>query len=271
MLDDDGLPLDEVGPWAKEKHERLRKYVDISGAARRKFVEGTGGASYVDLYCGSGRAIIRDTNEKIDGSPLVAFKCAHEGRASFSEIYIADVSEDSCRAAQKRLTALGASVITEVGEAEDTAKRIVRRLNPYGLHFAFLDPYNLQQLPFSIIEEFAGLKRIDMLIHVSAQDLQRNLDIYSSAEESPLDRFAPGWKEAVDLKQSQAATRASYMAYWASKMEALGLPPSRRAELVSGTTRNQRLYWLVFVSRSDFAKNLWDKIRNVSGQGELSV
>jgi hypothetical protein len=23
MLDDDGLPLDEVGVWAKEKHERL--------------------------------------------------------------------------------------------------------------------------------------------------------------------------------------------------------------------------------------------------------
>jgi hypothetical protein len=35
MKDDDGLPLDEVGPWAKEKHERLRKYVDISRGARR--------------------------------------------------------------------------------------------------------------------------------------------------------------------------------------------------------------------------------------------
>jgi hypothetical protein len=52
-------------------------------------------------------------------------------------------------------------------------------------------------------------------------------------------------------------------------MTALGLPPARHAELVSGTTKNQRLYWLVFVSRSDFAKSLWDKIRNVSGQGEL--
>ena len=33
MLDDDGLPLDEVGAWAKDKHDRLRKYVDISRAA----------------------------------------------------------------------------------------------------------------------------------------------------------------------------------------------------------------------------------------------
>jgi hypothetical protein len=37
MLDDDGLRLDEVGPWAKDKHERLRKYVDISRAVGESF------------------------------------------------------------------------------------------------------------------------------------------------------------------------------------------------------------------------------------------
>ena len=149
------------------------------------------------------------------------------------------------------------------------AARIVARLNKYGLHFAFLDPFNLDDLPFSVIEAFSRLKRIDMLIHVSAQDLQRNLDAYSMSVDGPLDHFAPGWRSAVDLSQSRPATRAAYIAYWASKMEELGLPPARRAELVSGTTKNQRLYWLVFVSRSDFAKGLWDKIRNLSGQGEL--
>lgn len=112
------------------------------------------------------------------------------------------------------------------------------------------------------------MKYIDMLIHVSAQNLQRNLDAYSSSREGPLDRFAPGWRNAVDLRQTQRATRAAFIAYWASRIEALGLPPAR-AELVSGTTNNQRLYWLVFVSRSDFAKGLWDKIRNLTGQREL--
>jgi three-Cys-motif partner protein len=271
MLDDDGLPLDEVGPWAKEKHERLRKYVDISRAARRKFTQGSGGATYIDLYCGTGRSFIRDANETIDGSPLVAFKCARDGGVPFSEVHIADASAESCRAAERRLIAVGASPVADVGAAEDTAKRIAARVNPYGLHFAFLDPYNLQQLPFSVIEAFTRLKRIDLLIHVSTQDLQRNLDVYSQSQSSPLDAFAPGWRSVVDLRQSKKATRAAYIAYWASMMEHLGLPPARHAELVSGTTKNQRLYWLVFVSRSDFAKSLWDKIRNVSGQGELLV
>ncbi len=275
MLDDDGLPLDKVGVWTKEKHERLSRYINISRAARQKYVLAPdvttyrGGATYIDLFCGTGRAIVRDTNEKIDGSPLLAFKCARDGKAPFTEIHIADASEDSCRAAEKRILNAGGSPFADVGTAEETAARIAKRLNPHGLHFAFLDPFNLQDLPFSVIEAFAQLKRIDMLIHVSAQDLQRNLHSYRKPNDTVLERFAPGWRKAVDLEQSVHAIRAAYLAYLASKITALGLPPARHVELVRGSSKNQRLYWLVFVGRNDFAKGLWDKIRNLSGQGNL--
>jgi three-Cys-motif partner protein len=269
MLDDDGLPLDVVGAWAKEKHERLRKYVDISSATRRKWVRGPGGATYIDLFCGTGRAVIRDTQEKIDGSPLVAFKCAREGNVQFSEIYIADIFEESCRAAESRLRVAGAAPITYVGPAEQNAREIVERLNPHGLHFVFLDPYNLDDLPFTVIETLSRLKRIDMLIHVSAQDLQRNLDAYTKPEDTRLERFAPGWRQHVDLNQSQRGIRATILAYWASKIKKLGLSSAEHAELISGLERNQRLYWLVMVSRHKLAQEFWDKIRNVSGQGEL--
>jgi three-Cys-motif partner protein len=106
-----------------------------------------------------------------------------------------------------------------------------------------------------------------MLIHVSAQDLQRNLDRYSASADSPLDSFAPGWRDFVDLKQGRSATRAAYIRYWLSKIEALGFPPGR-FELISGS-KKQRLYWLVLISRHRRAGEFWDKIRNVSGQSEL--
>jgi three-Cys-motif partner protein len=269
MLDEDGLPLDEVGPWVTDKHGRLRRYIDISRAARRKFVEGTGGATYIDLFCGSGRAIIRDTDEKIDGSPLVAFKTARDGNVPFSAIHIADLSEERCRAAKRRISALGGTATTEVGDAEQAVLQVSNRLNPAGLHFAFLDPYNLQDLPFSVIEVLSKFKRMDILIHVSAQDLQRNLHSYTKPGDLRLERFAPGWRNQVDLKQRQPAIRAAILAYWASKIRALGLPPAHHAELVSGPSKNQRLYWLVFVSRNDFAKTLWDKIRSLTGQRDL--
>jgi hypothetical protein len=50
----------------------------------------------------------------------------------------------------------------------------------YGLHFALLDPHNLGALSFSIIEQLAKLKHVDILVHVSVSDLQRNVDLYSS-------------------------------------------------------------------------------------------
>jgi three-Cys-motif partner protein len=163
----------------------------------------------------------------------------------------------------------GGSPTAYVGAAEETAKRVVERLNRYGLHFVFLDPFNLQALPFSVIEAFSKLKRVDMLIHVSAQDLQRNLRSYLRPGDSRLDVFAPGWRSAIDLNQSQRAIRAAVLVYWASKISLLGLPPAEHAELVSGPTKNQRLYWLVFVGRHELATRFWDKIRSVTGQGQL--
>ena len=122
-------------------------------------------------------------------------------------------------------------------------------------------------MPFSVIQTFAAFKYVDMLVHVSAQDLQRNLDRYSVSVGSPLDSFAPGWRNVVDLAQGKAATRAAYIKYWLSKIEELGFPPGR-FELISGS-KNQRLYWLVLISRHRRAGEFWDKIRNITGQGEL--
>lgn len=274
MIEDDGLPLDDVGAWAKEKHERLRKYVGITRAVRAKFIKESsahprpGGATYIDLYCGAGRAIVRETGERIHGSPLLAFKTAQAVGAPFSEIHVADMSEEKCRAVEERIAREGGTARIEVGPADETVRRIVGRLDPEGLHFAFLDPYNLEALPFSVFEALSNLRRIDMLIHVSAQDLQRNLGNYIAGGDARLDRFAPGWRLAVDLNQSQQRIRASILSHWAEQIGRLGLPPAAHAELVTGS-KNQRLYWLMFASKHDFAKELWNKIRTVSGQGQL--
>jgi three-Cys-motif partner protein len=268
-MDDDGLPVDEVGAWAKDKHDRLRRYIFAASGARKKFLPPAGqGASYIDLYSGSGKAIIRDTGETIDGSPLVAFKCAHDCNSRFSEIHLADADPSKRSAAAKRIELLGSIAIQHDGSAEQAVKSVSNYLNPYGLHFAFLDPFNLQDLPFSVISSLAKFTRMDMLIHVSAQDLQRNLDRYLAEGDARLEIFAPGWRKMVDLSQSQAAIRAAIFEYWCSSITKLGLSPASGVELVSGE-KNQRLYWLVFVSRSDFAKSLWEDIRELKGQQRL--
>jgi hypothetical protein len=54
----DGLPARPVGDWAREKHTLLKLYIEIARAVRGKFVgPGKAGATFIDLYCGSGRAL----------------------------------------------------------------------------------------------------------------------------------------------------------------------------------------------------------------------
>lgn len=59
---DDGLPVEEVGIWAKDKLSSLCRYIDISRGVRSKWIgPGKGGATYIDLFCGTGRSKIRST------------------------------------------------------------------------------------------------------------------------------------------------------------------------------------------------------------------
>src|SRR5271165_6274433 len=84
---DDGLIAEEVGIWAVEKHNYLKRYLNISSAARKKFLGvGKAGATFIDLFCATGRARIRETGEWIDGSALAAWKIAQQGGAPFSDI-----------------------------------------------------------------------------------------------------------------------------------------------------------------------------------------
>lgn len=264
----DGLIVDEVGPWAEEKHLRLKRYIDLAKGARSKFVppRGMGGASYIELFSGPGRSLIRDTLRYIDGSPLVAYKAAHASKARFSEIYLNDLDPEKADAVDKRIKEVGGASTVFNKPAELAIDDVLNAVNPAGLHFAFLDPYNLEYLSFDIIRKLSRLKSVDMLIHVSVQDLQRNLDRYS-VPDGPLDKFAPGWRSQVDSNQAIAPFRAALLDYWLSEIRKLGTMPAK-GELIVGS-KNQRLYWLVFVSAHDLAQKLWDAIRDPNRQSDM--
>jgi len=131
-----------------------------------------------------------------------------------------------------------------------------------------LDPFNLGGLSFDVIRELSALPHIDLLLHLSLQDLQRNSELYVASQNSPLDKFAPGWREYVNNKQALHAFRAGLLSYWQSLVRTLGFQHQRAGELVTGSS-GQRLYWLIFLSRHTIANDFWDKIRNVSGQHDL--
>lgn len=265
---DDGLPASEVGIWAKEKHKFLSLYVDISRGARKKWLgSGKAGATYIDLFCGPGRSRVRETGEWIDGSAVAAWKISQEGGAAFSEILVADLDDESRVATTTRLKKLGAPVRELTGSAIDAAMQAAKSVNPYGLHFAFIDPFNLESLDFKIVKSLAALKRIDMLIHVSKMDHQRNLDINLQADESALDCFIPGWRERINRNSSQQETRRQIIDYWQELVKGTGKRPSTNWELIKGS-RGQHLYWLLLVAENDLAHKFWN-VTVDNGQGKL--
>ncbi len=266
----DGLIVSEVGEWASEKHARVSRYIEIASVVRAGYVpppKWHAGAAYIELFSGPGRSLIRKTNRIIDGSPLVAFNAAQASGVPFTEMHLNDFDPAKSSAVNTRLLALGGAPICYSDRANVAVDKMVSAVNPGGLHFAFLDPFNLAGLSFDIIRKLAKLQRIDMLIHVSVQDLQRNLDKYSEPG-GVFDAFAPGWRNHVDPNQAIKAFRAALMKYWLAEIQKLGTMPAKGVELIVGPKR-QRLYWLVFVSAHGLAQKLWEAIRDPMKQTRM--
>lgn len=269
-MDEDGLPRELVGEWVRDKHARVDKYVAISASVRKKFI-GKAGASFIELFSGPGRARIRDTKEVVSGSSLVAWKASVKSGAKFSQVYVADAVEPIRAACEERLQVAGAPVAGQTGAAASTVDTFVSRLNRYGLCLALLDPYRLDALPFSIIRKLATVKRMDLLIHVSAQDLNRNLRKYISRPESPIDVFAPGWREHVDLTRADdSLIRGKILEHWRNLLKSEGMTTTETHERVTGG-QNQPLYWLAFAARHERALEFWEKIRDISPKKQISL
>ena len=267
---DDGLPAEEVGVWAKEKHDCLCRYIDISRSTRAKYLgPGKAGATYIDLFCGPGRCKVRDSDEWIDGGVVAAWKKSQESGAPFTQIFVSDLNTQRREAAATRLRRLGAPVIEIDGAAAQTAQQIVSQLNAYGLHFAFLDPFDLAALNFDIIVALSTLKRIDMLVHISQMDLQRNVVSYATTDNSPFDTFAPGWREKVSIIQGQQELRQQIFQFWRDKVAGLGVWPSTDMRLLTGSN-NQPLYWLLMAAKHSLPHKFWATASNVEGQGAFN-
>ncbi|SFJ54511.1 three-Cys-motif partner protein [Phyllobacterium sp. CL33Tsu] len=268
---DDGLPAEVVGAWAKEKVDLLCQYVHISSAPRKRYLppDNTGGAAFIDLFCGPGRSFIKETKEWIDAGPVAAWNRSVACNAPFTRVIIADADQDRLTACETRLIKLNAPVVAKCGLAKETAFWARQKAPQYGLNFAFLDPYSLEALDFKIIKTLALIKRIDVLVHISTMDLQRNLDLHLTSTDSAFDAFAPGWREALQVR-SRARTREDLLTYWRELVSKRGISASEDVRLIKGS-RGQRLYWLLLAARHQLALKFWKTISPKDGQRLLDL
>jgi three-Cys-motif partner protein len=262
---DDGLPAAAVGEWAEEKIFDVMEYVKLSHGARRRFL-GWSGATYIDLFCGPGQSKIRDSRRFVDGAAVAAWKVSKQCGSPFSAVYIADVDEEKRDVCAARLRKMGAPVVEMKGTAAEAAQALITRLNTGALHFAFLDPYSLGSLSFKMLRSLAAHPTIDILVHISAMDLARNIEQQTLEESADFDSFAPGWSKEVPINLPQAERRQLVMDYWAKYVESNLALNAKSAMHPVKNSRNALMYWLLLLYRHDLAGKFWNIVLNARPQ-----
>jgi three-Cys-motif partner protein len=149
----DGLPVLPVGTWALDKHALLRKYVELTWGPRKNWAH----RGYLDLYCGPGRVQVRGSAEIRDGGALQAWRASTERDGTFTEVCIGDLDTCALNACGTRLRKYGAPISCFEGTASETVDSMLQTLPRNGLNLAYLDPFNLEHLPFRILERLSTL------------------------------------------------------------------------------------------------------------------
>lgn len=173
---------------------------------------------------------------------------------------VGDIEPERTAACAARLRALNAPVQEFTGPAADTAPQMAAAVPSGALVLAYIDPYNLSYLGFDILKALAKLPKVDLLVHFSTMDLQRNVDIALDDARARFDDAAPGWRDQVDHGQlAKASLREAFFNYWLGAVKQLGFTSARHMPLIRGD-RNAPLYRLVEFSRHPLANKIWDDI-----------
>lgn len=180
--------------------------------------------------------------------------------APFTHVLTGDIDAERADACTTRLHAIGAPAVKFVGPAIDTVKQMLSHVPSGALTMAYIDPYNLEYLSFEIIRELARLSKIDLAIHFSTMDLQRNVDFALDPNRARFDDAAPGWRDIPRISQmSKGSLPAAFFRYWCNLVKSLGFDHSREMPLVKNEQGNA-LYRLVFFAKHAFPQKIWNDV-----------
>lgn len=264
---DDGLAVQCVGPWAIEKHDYLRRYVEATSGARQQYLtrgprgQAPGGAAFIDLFAGPGRSRVRESAEFIPGSPLIAM--AHE-RAPFTKIILCDIDRENVEALQRR-TAGDPRVVIIEGDCNETIPQVIREVPEHGLNLALVDPFGMMAIRFETIAALASMKRMDLLIHFPTGDMKRNYEPYRGwfAQFVGTDDWGFDVKAPADVPKLIDVMRRQLARYGYVTKGVRSQAVKNRSGAV--------LYHLVYASKSRLGDKIWKSIIKTSATGQREM
>lgn len=246
-----------VGRWVvEEKYRYLSHYLDATREAQKKFQQRV----LIDPFCGPGRIQIEGEHFTRDGGSVAAYRQSLKSGAPFTKLLVGDIDAQRAHANELRLKAAGANVQSFVGPANESVDEMVKAV-PFGaLALAYIDPYNLEFLSFSIIERLAKLQHVDFAVHFSLMDLTRNIDMELDPKRDRFDHALPGWRLAAPTDElSKSSLPAWFFDAWCKAVGDLGFKISLQMPLITDG-KGRSIYRLVFFSRHPLPERIWNEI-----------
>jgi three-Cys-motif partner protein len=268
QITDDGLIAPEIGPWGEQKYRLLQGYARAFATSMKRKWDAR---IYVDLFAGSGRSKIRDTNKILLASPLLALEIPDR----FDRYIFCEKDPQKIAALEKRIRRDygNADVRFIVGDANEETQKIENEILDYGkikkkfLTFCFADPWKLENLCFSTIEQLAKLY-VDFLILIpTGMDATRNVSqVYIRSNNKTLDEFVgtSEWRNAWRKAEPRGETFDRFLTnFYATRMEQLDYlkRAAEQTQLIRSTEKNLPLYRLAFFSRHERGQQLWKEVK----------
>lgn len=256
---DDGMVMNDVGPWSPEKYGLTRLYCQF-------FTKGMKGKKwsalvYLDLYAGAGLSRICGTNEILLGSPLIALSVD----VQFDQYVFCEQDAEKMNALQSRVNSMfpDAKVRFVTGDCNSPSFDIGTAIPKGALTLCFVDPYDLG-IQFSTLRSLAKNRKMDFLCFIGTGDASRNPHNYPREDSFKVDDFlgTAEWREEWDQLGRGSSVKPNLGTFvrmkFAAQMETLGYLPTESHQMYAikngtGTT----IYHLALFAKNNIAKHYW--------------
>jgi three-Cys-motif partner protein len=255
----DGLLLRCVGAWSKAKHYYLEKYVNTFTTSMRKKWDGE--LYYIDLFAGSGKCLARETEEEIDGSPLIALNARYPFAGYFfvdSNKEVLDVLSERCKSYPNF-----DKIKFWLGDCNSVIDDIIKDIPRRSLSLAFIDPTGLQ-FKFATLQKLAQ-RKVDLIITFpDGMAIKRNIKKFLDEPHSPLDDMVG------DRQWRKFQTAKEIVGHYRSKLPSLGYQKVRLGDEVRirSFSRKLPLYLLLFATKNPLGHKFWQDITKIDHTGQ---
>jgi len=275
---DDGLIIRNVGRWTKDKLHKINLYLCMFLNSMRK--KPWRSINYIDLFSGPGKCRIKESNEILLGSPLLALTLKN----SFDKYFFADKEIANINDLKKR--SKSSSDFEKIDFFQDDANKRVKDIvenileqdkTPISgkwssLNLAILDPEGLE-LNWQTVSTLAKVYKMDLIIYYSQMGITRSAP---KEIESPnicaIDRFFGGkeWRD-IYKNSEKAFLHRNLIDHYKSNLKKLGFCEIETYEPREINSKNSPLYRLIHASKHEFAVKLWNESvkKDVYGQKSL--